>query len=32
MVVGAADFGPGKHQEDDAILKEATAMSEKGQR
>jgi hypothetical protein len=25
VVVGAADFGPGKHQEDDVVLKEVAA-------
>jgi hypothetical protein len=28
VVVRAADFGPGKHQEDDAVLKEVVAGSE----
>jgi hypothetical protein len=30
VVVGAADFGPGKHQEDDVVRKEVAAESEKG--
>jgi hypothetical protein len=32
VVVGAADFRPGKHQEDDAVLKEVAAGLEKGRR
>jgi hypothetical protein len=32
VVVGAADFEPGKRQEDDAVLKELAARLEKGQR
>jgi hypothetical protein len=32
MVIGAADLGPGKHQEDDAVLKEVAAGSEKCRR
>jgi hypothetical protein len=32
VVVGVADFGPGKHQEDDVVLKEVVARLEKGRR
>jgi hypothetical protein len=32
VVVGLADFGPGKHQEDDVVLKEVVARLEKGRR
>jgi hypothetical protein len=32
LVVGAADFGPEKHQEDDAVLKEVETGSKKGRR
>jgi hypothetical protein len=32
VVVGAASFGLGKHQEDDVALKEVAAGSEKGRR
>jgi hypothetical protein len=32
VVVGAADFEPGKRQEDDAVLKELAARLEKGRR
>jgi hypothetical protein len=32
VVVGAADSGPGKHQEDNVVLKEVAAGSEKGRK